>query len=40
LSDVRALAERTISTAPAAMALYGPVEAAPSLEALQDRRAA
>ena len=40
LSDVRALAEHTITTAPAAMALYGPVEAAPSLQALQDRRAA
>ena len=40
LQDVRRLAETTISDAPVAMALYGPVEAAPSLEALQDRRAA
>ena len=40
LSEVRQLAETTATTAPAAMALYGPVEAAPSLEALQDRRAA
>ena len=40
LGDVRRLAETTISTAPAAMALYGPVEAAPTLAALQDRRAA
>ena len=40
LGEVRALAARTIAEAPAAMALYGPVEAAPSLQALQDRRAA
>ncbi|MEM6588668.1 MAG: pitrilysin family protein [Pseudomonadota bacterium] len=40
LSDVRAIAETTIAQAPAAMALYGPVETAPTLEALQDRRAA
>ncbi|SHL29848.1 Predicted Zn-dependent peptidase [Roseovarius litoreus] len=40
LQDVRRLAQTTISDAPVAMALYGPVEAAPSLEALQDRRAA
>ncbi|MFO7770032.1 MAG: insulinase family protein, partial [Roseovarius gahaiensis] len=40
LADVRRLAETTITTAPAAMALYGPVDAAPSLAALQDRRAA
>jgi predicted Zn-dependent peptidase len=40
LDEVRGLAERTASTAPAAMALYGPVEGAPSLQALQDRRAA
>ncbi|MCZ7676436.1 MAG: insulinase family protein [Roseovarius sp.] len=40
LRDLREVAERTIATAPAAMALYGPVEAAPSLEALQERRAA
>jgi len=40
LSEVRQLAETTATTAPAAMALYGPVEAAPSLQALQDRRAA
>ncbi|WP_371226108.1 M16 family metallopeptidase [Roseovarius sp. 2305UL8-3] len=40
LADVRGLAERTASTAPAAMALYGPVSSAPTLEALQERRAA
>lgn len=40
LPDVRALAERTATQAPAALALYGPVEGAPTLEALQERRAA
>jgi predicted Zn-dependent peptidase len=40
LADLRDIAERTIATAPAAMALYGPVEAAPTLAALQERRAA
>ena len=40
LSDLRAIAEATVSDAPAAMALYGPVDAAPTLEALQERRAA
>ncbi|RKF16372.1 insulinase family protein [Roseovarius spongiae] len=40
LGDVRGLAERIASRAPAALALYGPVENAPSLEALQKRRAA
>ena len=40
LPDVRALARETVSRAPAAMALYGPVEAAPTLEVLQERRAA
>jgi predicted Zn-dependent peptidase len=40
LGDVSALAEELASRAPAAMALYGPVEAAPSLEALKQRRAA
>ncbi len=40
VSDVRTLAEQTATTAPAAMALYGPVDAAPTLEALQERRAA
>ena len=40
LDDLRTLAETTISPAPAALALYGPVETAPTLEALQDRRAA
>ncbi|MEO0752682.1 MAG: pitrilysin family protein [Pseudomonadota bacterium] len=40
LADLRAMAETTISQAPAAMALYGPVDSAPTLEALQDRRAA
>ncbi|MBZ0123018.1 MAG: insulinase family protein [Roseovarius sp.] len=40
LTDLRGIAERTIATAPAAMALYGPVDAAPTLAALQERRAA
>ncbi|MEL6647178.1 MAG: pitrilysin family protein [Pseudomonadota bacterium] len=40
LGDLRNMAETTISQAPAALALYGPVETAPTLEALQDRRAA
>ncbi|SEP73221.1 M16 family metallopeptidase [Thalassovita taeanensis] len=39
-ADVRTIAEQMAVQAPAAMALYGPVEGAPSLEALQDRRAA
>jgi predicted Zn-dependent peptidase len=38
--DVRDFAERMASTAPAALALYGPVENAPTLEALEARRAA
>ena len=38
--DVRDLAERMAAGAPAALALYGPVENAPGLEALQARRAA
>ncbi len=38
--DVRDLAERMAATAPAALALYGPVETAPGLQALQERRAA
>ena len=40
LSDMRTIAETTIAQAPAAMALYGPVDTAPTLEALQVRRAA
>ena len=40
LQDLRELAGTIILKAPAAMALYGPVETAPSLEALQDRRVA
>ncbi len=40
LADVKTLAEGLATRAPAAMALYGPVEAAPTLEALQERRAA
>ncbi|MQQ09428.1 insulinase family protein [Epibacterium sp. SM1979] len=39
-TDVRALAETYAVQAPAALALYGPVETAPTLEALQERRAA
>ncbi len=40
LSDVRDLAENMAVQARAALALYGPVETAPTLEALQERRAA
>lgn len=40
LADVRTLAETIASRAPAALALYGPVASAPTLQALQDRRAA
>ncbi len=40
LADVRALAGQMAHTAPAAMALYGPVEAAPTLAQLSERRAA
>ncbi|PVA10403.1 peptidase M16 [Pelagivirga sediminicola] len=40
LADVRSLAEQTVAHAPAALALYGPVKDAPTLEALQTRRAA
>ncbi|MEI4197793.1 M16 family metallopeptidase [Roseovarius sp. E0-M6] len=40
LGDVRDFAAETAATAPAALALYGPVEDAPSLEELQERRAA
>jgi predicted Zn-dependent peptidase len=38
--DVRDLAQRMAETAPAALALYGPVESAPGLAQLQERRAA
>ncbi|MBN8185860.1 insulinase family protein [Salipiger thiooxidans] len=38
--DVRVFAEQAASSAPAALALYGPVSGAPGLEALQARRAA
>ena len=40
LADVRAHAAHLACSAPAAMALYGPVEQAPSLDVLQQRRAA
>lgn len=40
LAELRAFAEQIAVSAPAAMALYGPVAGAPSLEALQERRAA
>ncbi len=39
-TDVRTLAETYAVQAPAALALYGPVDTAPTLEALQERRAA
>lgn len=38
--DVREFAQGMASAAPAALALYGPIDAAPSLAALQERRAA
>ena len=38
--DVRAFAERIAAEAPAALALYGPVDDAPDLDAVQKRRAA
>ncbi|MEM9967703.1 MAG: pitrilysin family protein [Pseudomonadota bacterium] len=38
--DVRDFAERMAAEAPSALALYGPVDQAPSLEALKERRAA
>jgi predicted Zn-dependent peptidase len=38
--DVRAFARDMAEAAPAALALYGPVEGAPSLATLQERRAA
>ncbi|MDK3073285.1 pitrilysin family protein [Sedimentitalea sp. JM2-8] len=38
--DVREFAEYIAATAPAALALYGPIEAAPTLAELQGRRAA
>lgn len=40
LKDLHGLAARVAVDAPAALALYGPVEAAPTLAELQDRRAA
>ncbi len=38
--DVREFAEKMAAAAPAALALYGPIDAAPSLQDLQHRRAA
>jgi predicted Zn-dependent peptidase len=38
--DVRDFAERMAATAPAALALYGPVDKAPTLAELEARRAA
>ncbi len=40
LADVKAMAERMAAQAPAALALYGPIEHAPTLAELQERRAA
>ncbi|QFT64143.1 pitrilysin family protein [Roseivivax sp. THAF30] len=40
LEDVRTFAEDLATKAPAAMALYGPVDSAPTLEALNEARAA
>ena len=38
--DVRAFAAQIAHSAPTALALYGPIEAAPTLDQLQERRAA
>ena len=38
--DVRDMAERIAAQAPAALALYGPVDSAPTLQQLEERRAA
>jgi len=40
VEDVRALAAHMISTAPSALALYGPVSTAPDWQTIQDRRVA
>ena len=40
LGDVKGFAETMAVSAPAALALYGPVSQAPTLEAMQERRAA
>ena len=40
LDEVRTIAQQTVTRAPAALALYGPVKAAPGLAALEERRAA
>ena len=39
-ADVRAMAAEVAHAAPAALALYGPVDGAPTLAALRERRAA
>jgi len=38
--DVKEVAEIMAASSPAALALYGPVDAAPGLDALQERRVA
>ena len=40
LEDVRRLAAHTVTRAPSALALYGPVSRSPSLQSLDARRAA
>lgn len=40
LPDLRKMAETIATQAPAALALYGPIEMAPTLQDIQDRRAA
>ena len=40
LQDVKGFAETMAVSAPAALALYGPVAEAPTLETMQERRAA
>lgn len=40
LADVRRLAETTVTRAPSALALYGPVDRSPTLQSLDARRAA
>ena len=40
VQDVRAMAAHMISTAPSALALYGPIATAPDWQSVQDRRVA
>jgi hypothetical protein len=38
--DVRDFAEKIAGSAPAALALYGPIDGGPTLDEIQDRRVA